>query len=99
MTKYFVALFAALSLATVAVAAEPPKAPVTLKNKQGAITFDHAKHAGVKCETCHETATGGKSKITSKETGHATCLECHKANKEKGAKADCKSCHSGEKSA
>lgn len=97
MTKYFAALFAALTIATVAIAADAPKAPVTIPNKQGAITFDHAKHAAVKCADCHG-ATAGKIGAQGKDKGHANCLDCHKANKDKGAKVGCKDCHSGPKS-
>lgn len=97
MTKYFVALFAALAFSTVAIAAGAPTGPTKIANKQGEITFDHAKHSAAKCETCHETATGGKVKFDGKDAGHAVCLDCHKANKDKGAKVGCKDCHSGAK--
>ncbi len=98
MTKTLSALFLAFAVVTAAAAADVPKGPQTIPNKNGAITFDHAKHTEVKCETCHGNATGGKIAL-SKDWGHKTCLECHKANKAKGAKAECKSCHSGPKSA
>lgn len=97
MTKFFSAIFLAFAVFTLAAAADAPAKPVTIPNKNGAITFDHAKHKDVKCETCHGTAAGGKIALT-KEKGHKTCLECHKANKDKGAKIDCKSCHNGPKS-
>lgn len=96
MTKYFVAMFAALTFSTVALAAAAPAGPVKLPNKNGEITFNHSKHQ-MKCETCHASAEGGKLAFADKDGGHKTCLECHKANKEKGAKIGCKDCHSGPK--
>ncbi len=94
--KRIVAVLAALSLATVAAAASAPTEPIKIPNKNGEITFNHAKHKDVKCETCHGNATGGKITLN-KEIGHKTCLDCHKANKDKGAQITCKSCHSGPK--
>ncbi len=91
------AILFALAFATTAAAAPAPANPIKIPNKNGEITFNHSKHAAVKCEVCHGNATGGKIAL-SKDWGHKTCLECHKANKDKGAKADCKSCHSGPKS-
>jgi len=100
VTKIFSALFLAFAVVTAAAAADVPKTPQTIPNKNGAITFDHAKHTAVKCEVCHGNPAGGKITTLSKDWGHKTCLECHKSadSKAKGAKADCKSCHSGPKS-
>ena len=98
MTKTFAAFFLAFAVVTAAAAADMPTKPVTLPNKNGAITFNHDKHKDVKCETCHGDAKGESKIKPSKEWGHKTCQECHKANKAKGAKIDCKSCHSGPKS-
>jgi hypothetical protein len=98
VTKLFSAAFLALALVGAAAAAEMPTKPITIPNKNGAITFNHDKHKAVKCEVCHGDAKG-ETKITlSKDWGHKTCQECHKANKDKGAKTDCKTCHSGPKS-
>lgn len=91
------AVLAALSLATVALAAAAPAEPVKLPNKNGEVVFNHATHKDVKCATCHGNDTGGKIELT-KESGHKMCQDCHKANKDKGAKITCKSCHSGAKS-
>ncbi len=91
------AILIALAFATVALAAEPP-ADVKIPNKNGEITFHHAKHKDTKCETCHGKADGGKITGLSKETGHKMCQDCHKANKDKGASVNCKNCHSGPKS-
>ncbi len=90
------AILFALAFAVTAAAATPP-AEVKIPNKNGEITFSHAKHKEVKCEICHGNATGGKIAL-SKEWGHKTCLDCHKANKDKGASITCKTCHSGAKS-
>ena len=91
------AILVALAFATVAIAATPPANPVKIPNKNGEITFNHSKHKDVKCETCHGKAEGGKITFT-KESGHQTCQDCHKANKDKGASIVCKTCHSGPKS-
>jgi predicted CXXCH cytochrome family protein len=91
------AIVAALAFATVAAAATPPAEGVKIPNKNGEITFNHSKHKEVKCETCHGNANGGKIEFT-KEKGHALCQDCHKANKDKGASINCKTCHSGPKS-
>ena len=91
MTKYIVGLFAALALATVAIAADAPSAPIQLPAKNGNVTFDHAKHAAVKCDTCHATAAGGKIEGFGKDKAHATCIECHK--KEAKGPAKCAECH------
>ncbi len=91
------AFLVALAFATVAAAANPPAEPVKIPNKNGEITFNHAKHKEVKCETCHGKAEGGKMKLD-KDSGHKLCQDCHKANKDKGASVVCKTCHSGPKS-
>jgi hypothetical protein len=91
VTKYIVALFAALSLATVAVAADAPAAAIQLPAKNGNVSFEHSKHAAVKCETCHATAAGGKIEGFGKDKAHATCIECHK--KEAKGPAKCAECH------
>ncbi|HET6440017.1 MAG TPA: cytochrome c3 family protein [Anaeromyxobacter sp.] len=90
------AILLALAFATIAAAANPPD-EVKIPNKNGEITFHHAKHKEVKCETCHGTANGGKIKLD-KDSGHKLCQDCHKANKDKGASIVCKTCHSGAKS-
>ena len=95
--KILSALFLAFALVTAAAAADAPKEPQTIPNKNGAITFNHAKHTAVKCETCHGKPDGGKITL-SKDVGHKMCQDCHKANKDKGASVVCKTCHSGPKS-
>ena len=90
------AILLALAFATVAAAATPPD-EVKIPNKNGEITFHHAKHKEVKCETCHGNPNGGKFQLD-KDSGHKLCQDCHKANKDKGASIVCKTCHSGPKS-
>jgi predicted CXXCH cytochrome family protein len=93
VTKYLAALFAALTVAVVAVAAEPP-ATLTLQAKPGNVTFPHKAHAdklGGKCETCHATAAGGKIEGFGKDKAHGLCIECHK--KEAKGPTKCAECH------
>jgi hypothetical protein len=91
VTKYFVGLFAALAVAVTVSAASAPAKPIMLEAKNGNVSFDHAKHASVKCETCHATAAGGKIEGFGKEKAHASCIECHK--KEAKGPAKCAECH------
>lgn len=68
------AMVFSVGLALSAAAADAPKGPVKVTNfgKKGAPTFDHSKHADVKCEQCHHNAKDGKFK----------CGECHKLEAE-----------------
>ena len=95
MTKYIVGLFAALALATVAVAADAPAGPLTLPAKPGAVTFSHTTHAAQKCTVCHKDDKGGAiegfNKTVNKDKAHATCIECHK--KEAKGPQKCAECH------
>ncbi len=96
MNKTLAALFAAfaLSFASAAVAAAPDK-PVVLPAKPGAVTFNHSKHAQLKCTQCHASDKGGDiegfGKTVNKEKAHATCQECHK--KEAKGPQKCADCH------
>jgi hypothetical protein len=80
---------AMMFVASVAVAAAPGK--VVLQAKSGAVTYDHAKHAALKCETCHADAKGGKIAGLDKDKGHKMCQECHK--KEGKGPQKCAECH------
>ncbi len=97
MTKTFAALFTAVAVAFagVAVAATPPAGPITLPAKPGNVTFQHSKHAGVKCTTCHATEAGGPiegfNKTVNKDVAHGKCHECHK--KEGKGPQKCGDCH------
>jgi cytochrome c553 len=96
VNKTFAALFAAVALAFASNAiAAAPTAPVVLPAKPGNVTFDHSKHAAVKCTTCHATDKGGAiegfNKTVNKDKAHATCQECHK--KEGKGPTKCADCH------
>ena len=69
-----------------------PKAPITMKNKKGAVTFKHDTHKAQSCKTCHHKEKDGKIGVA--------CSECHKAKKENDVPkakdafhGTCKSCH------
>ncbi len=69
-------LCAALAVAGIGLAAEPPEGPIQVTNfgKKAVVSFDHSKHAGdgFTCESCHHKAGEGKF----------NCGECHKAEAE-----------------
>lgn len=73
------AVLLALTLAQAAgYAKKPEPTKVTLKAKQGDVTFDHATHAAkdklnVPCKTCHHNMDKSPDKMA--------CSECHKAEK------------------
>jgi hypothetical protein len=95
VTKYLAALFVAVAFAFSASAATPPSKPVVLQAKNGNVTFEHAKHSQLKCETCHASAEGGKIEGFGKDKAHGTCVECHKkeAAAGKNAPTKCADCH------
>jgi c(7)-type cytochrome triheme protein len=61
------------------------------------VRFDHAKHAGTQCATCHKRSRGGVAlSIPARLNAHVTCFGCHTP----GAKASsgsnissCSTCH------
>jgi hypothetical protein len=92
----FAALFAAVALAFASNAlAAAPAGPITLPAKPGDVTFQHSKHAALKCTACHKDDKGGDiegiGKDVNKDKAHATCLECHK--KEAKGPQKCADCH------
>lgn len=96
MNKIFASMFVAFALAFASTAmAAAPTGPITLPAKPGAVTFEHSKHAGVKCTQCHASDEGGAiegfNKTVSKDKAHATCHECHK--KEGKGPQKCGDCH------
>ena len=97
MKKTFAALFVAVAVAfaSTASAATPPAGPLTLPAKPGNVTFEHSKHANVKCTQCHASDQGGAiegfNKTVNKDKAHATCHECHK--KEGKGPQKCADCH------
>ncbi len=83
-----------------------PKAPITLKNKKGAVTFKHEIHKSQSCKTCHHKEKDGKIGVAcsechkakvendvpkAKKAFHDKCIACHK--KEKKGPSKCKECH------
>jgi hypothetical protein len=92
----FAALFAAVALTFASNAlAAAPAGPITLPAKPGDVTFQHSKHAALKCTACHKDEKGGDiegiGKDVNKDKAHATCLECHK--KEAKGPQKCADCH------
>ena len=61
---------AVLVTAGSAVAADAPAAPVTIKAKNGEVTFNHKTHAAQKCTVCHQHDKG----FAADETN---CVNCH----------------------
>lgn len=100
--RFLATFVTAVFLATgLAIAAEPPAAPVVLKSeKQGDVTFKHQVHKDHKCTVCHETDAGGKMQMDQKK-GHATCQKCHmetaKADPARKALMACTNCHAKKK--
>ena len=103
MIRIATAALAALLVTAPTFAADAPKAPVTIKtpsadNKQGNVNFPHDKHAKVDCAKCHTDKANAKTVPAvhgvkggdMKNTAHALCVECHKAEK---AAVGCNKCH------
>ena len=92
LASIFVAV--AVAFASNALAAAPAS-PLTLPAKPGNVTFDHSKHASVKCTACHADEKGGAiegfGKTVNKDKAHAACLDCHK--KEAKGPQKCADCH------
>ncbi len=89
------ALAAAL-FASPVLAVDAPTGPITIKGtKQANITFNHSNHKSVKCTVCHGEAGHGKIADFdgNMKAGHATCLECHKADASHKAPTKCTECH------
>jgi len=58
--------------------------------------FDHAKHAGAACSTCHRSSRGGVAlSIPARLNAHVTCFGCHTPNAQANGKniASCSTCH------
>jgi len=76
--KYLSVLIAVIFLMVavgVLVAADEKKAQdtYTLKAPNGAVKFDHKKHAAAKCETCHHASKPEKPS----KAAHEACADCH----------------------
>jgi c(7)-type cytochrome triheme protein len=97
----------AFALAFGAILAEDKKPPatITFENKQGPVTFDHAKHvtaAKDDCKVCHDKLfTQDKAPLNYKASMHKTaeaaktsCAACHVAGGSSfESKGNCTKCH------
>jgi predicted CXXCH cytochrome family protein len=93
VNKILVAFAAAIVLVGTAVAADAP-ATLTFDTKNGKVAFNHKGHADKlagDCKKCHADAKGGKIAGWSKDSAHALCQGCHKAEKKGPTK--CAECH------
>lgn len=100
LSHLLVVLGAALLVASVAYAKAPP-AEVTLKAKQGNVSFSHKKHADeqkIACKKCHHNIDKEKDKMS--------CADCHKDAAEGGIPSSkdafhksCIACHKEKKAA
>lgn len=75
---------------------------VVFEAKNGNVTFEHAKHSGAECVTCHHEGSndascrschdGTTASATKSPRGefHQFCIACHKEN---GMKGMCNECH------
>jgi hypothetical protein len=63
-------------------AAEAPAKPVKIETaggKKAPVTFEHGKHADLKCEACHHAANN--------PAGERRCTQCHKLADDPATKA------------
>jgi len=60
------------------------------------VRFDHAKHSGAGCATCHRRSRGGVAlTIPARLSAHATCFGCHSPNAKANGRdiSSCATCH------
>ncbi|HXS01399.1 MAG TPA: cytochrome c3 family protein [Pyrinomonadaceae bacterium] len=58
--------------------------------------FDHSKHAGAACATCHRRNRGGVGlSIPARQNAHVTCFSCHTPNAQANGRniSSCSTCH------
>jgi predicted CXXCH cytochrome family protein len=87
-----VAFLCVAGFAGMSMAQDKGPAEIILKTADGKkpATFPHAKHQEKQeCDKCHKDPNFTKGAWT-KDSGHALCKECHKAN---GADTKCGTCH------
>jgi predicted CXXCH cytochrome family protein len=88
MKKVVSAMIMVVFAASAAFAAAPDS--VTMKAKNGDVTFNHKAHAAGDCKTCHGEGAPTKVELD-KAAAHKLCIDCHKA---KGAgPTKCGECH------
>jgi len=89
MKKVLSALLMVVFAATAAFAGAPDS--VTMKAKNGDVTFNHKKHSAAgDCKVCHGEGTPAKLTLD-KAAAHKLCIECHKAKTAGPVK--CGECH------
>jgi c(7)-type cytochrome triheme protein len=60
------------------------------------VRFDHAKHSGTECATCHRRSRGGVAlTIPARLNAHVTCFACHTPNAKANGRdiSSCATCH------
>lgn len=89
MKKVLSAMIMVVFAASAAMAAAPDT--VTMKAKNGDVTFNHKAHAAAgDCKSCHGEGTPAKLTL-GKAAAHKLCIDCHKAKSAGPAK--CGECH------
>lgn len=88
MKKFVAIVLMVLFVAAAAGAADM----VTLKAKNGDVTFNHKAHGEkVKCDVCHGAGTPGKLSLGGQAKAHKLCQDCHK--EKKAGPTKCMECH------
>jgi len=65
---------------------------VTVKAKNGAVTFNHKVHStATDCKVCHGEGTPGKLILGGQKPAHKLCIGCHE--KKKTGPRKCNECH------
>ena len=87
MKKIAIALVAVAAFAGNALAVDV----ITMKAKNGNVTFDHKKHQAYgECKACHEKGPG-KIEGFGKDSAHKMCKGCHE--EKKAGPTKCGECH------
>jgi predicted CXXCH cytochrome family protein len=90
MKKVLAAAMLVVFAASAAFAAAPPE-KVSMKAKNGDVTFNHKKHSAAgDCKVCH--GEGAPAKLTlDKDAAHKLCRGCH--DTKKAGPTKCGECH------
>ncbi len=86
-------ILAAVAVFAASAAFAAPPETVTLKAKQGDITFNHKAHQKQGCKNCHGPGKPEKIKFENKEQAHKLCAGCHDEKKQGPQAKDCTGCH------